>query len=441
MANKLSRRGFLRLGATAGLGLAAANLVGCAPATPGGAATPSGQAFLNYWTGWSGFEFDELQKLVDKFNKEHPDIFVNMTTVFGQYDKVLTAIAGGNPPDVVSAVWLNQLSSMAARDGLMPLDDYAKKDGIDGSAFFSNVWDAWHTNGHLWGLMVTVNADVLAFRRDIFEEVGLDPDKPPTTIAELDEAAKALDKVDANGNIERYGFFPSGLYWWGYVFGGNYYDDATKKMTLNDSKVIAALDWMSTYAKRLDITKVDAFKTGFGDYSSPQNSFFVGKEVITRVGEWFISFVEKFSPGLAYDFMAAPSPEGGRPNCTTFDGSCFTIPKGVKRPEASWEFIKWLGQPENMGDFAFAIHNIPPNPTVAKEERFISNPLFKKAVDLYTGPNAFGPPKIPVVDFFFSKLGEAEGAVMHGQKDAETALNEANQAVQEELDKALSRQS
>src|SRR5689334_18553898 len=141
MANKLSRRGFLRLGATAGLGLAAINLVGCSPATPtpSGGGTPSGQVFLNYWTGWSGFEFDALQKLVDKFNKEHPTIFVNMTTVFGQYDKVLTAIAGGNPPDVVSAVWLNQLSSMAARDGLMPLDDYAKKDGVDGSAFFPNV--------------------------------------------------------------------------------------------------------------------------------------------------------------------------------------------------------------------------------------------------------------------------------------------------------------
>ena len=36
--------------------------------------------------------------------------FVNMSTVFGQYEKVLTAIAGGNPPDVVSAVWLRSLS-------------------------------------------------------------------------------------------------------------------------------------------------------------------------------------------------------------------------------------------------------------------------------------------------------------------------------------------
>ena len=110
----LSRRSFLQM---MGAGTAAVALAACtAPMTPGaqpagGAAAPAatGPAFLNYWTGWSGFEFDALQKQVDKFNEEHKDkSFVNMTTVFGQYDKVLTAIAGGNPPDVVSAVWLTR---------------------------------------------------------------------------------------------------------------------------------------------------------------------------------------------------------------------------------------------------------------------------------------------------------------------------------------------
>ena len=107
----LTRRDFLRAIIASGTAAAMMRL----PAGSVFASPAADQAFLNYWTGWSGFEFDELQKLVDQFNKEHPDIFVNMTTVFGQYDKVLTAIAGGNPPDVVSAVWLRQLVSIAAR--------------------------------------------------------------------------------------------------------------------------------------------------------------------------------------------------------------------------------------------------------------------------------------------------------------------------------------
>jgi multiple sugar transport system substrate-binding protein len=228
---RFSRRDFLRLGATTGLGLIAAGLAGCGTtATPSPAPTtevstetePEGAAFLNYWTGWSGFEFDALQELVDKFNESQSDIYVNMTTVFGQYDKVLTAIAGGNPPDVVSAVWLHQFSSMATRGGLMALDEYASRDGIDGSEYFESCWDAWHIDSKLYGLAVTVNANILGYRRDIFEEIGLDPDDPPTTIDELDAAAQALEILADNGDIERYGLMPSGLYWWGNVFGGTF---------------------------------------------------------------------------------------------------------------------------------------------------------------------------------------------------------------------------
>ena len=439
MTGKMSRRDFLRAGMAAGLGATVINLtVGCKPkqsAPP--TAKAEGQVFLNYWTGWSGFEFDALQKLVDKFNKEHKDIFVNMTTVFGQYEKVLTAIAGGNPPDVVSAVWLHQLASMASRGGLMELDSYADADNIDGSEYFASCWDAWHYKGHLWGLAITVNANVIAYRRDLFKEVGLDPDKPPKTIAELDEAAKALDKFDDNGNIVRYGLMPSGIFWWGLVFGGSFYDEANQKITANDPKIVEALDWMRGYAERLDITKVEAFESGFGDYMSPQNAFFVGKQAMTQVGEWFISFVNKFAPGLDYDFMAAPTPPDGRPNCTTFGGSIFTIPKGVKHPDASWEFIKFLSQPENIGEFAYTIHNIPPKKAVANEERFIGDPRFKLCVDLFTGKNAFGPPKTPVTDLYFSKLGEAENLVKHGEIGPEEALDRVTKEVQEELDKAL----
>jgi len=158
-----------------------------------------------------------------------------------------------------------------------------------------------------------------------------------------------------------------------------------------------------------------------------------------QVGEWFISFVDQFAPGLDYDFISAPSPDGGRPDCTTFGGSVFTVPKGVRTPDASWDFIKFVSEPENMGEFAFTIHNIPPKPAVANESRFVDDPRFKKCVDLYTGKNTFGPPKTPVTDFYFTKLTEAENLVTHGESDPQAALDLVTQEVQDELDKALAR--
>ncbi len=446
ISKSLTRRHFLQMVGVSG---AAVALAACAaPITPAGApaaqtgagaaagtAAKPGQAFLNYWTGWSGFEYDELQKLVDKFNQEHPDTFVNMSTVFGQYEKVLTAIAGGNPPDVVSAVWLRQLVSMAARNGLQPVSAYAERDGITGEGYFPQFWSAWQYDDKLWGLMITSNSQVVAYQPALFKEVGIDPVVAPKSTTELDVDAEKLEKIDANGNIERVGILPAGLTWWGRVFGGNFYDEANNKITANDPKIVAALDWEGSYRKRLGPEQVAAFQSGFGDYMSTQNSFFAGKEAMTQVGEWFIQFQKKFAPDLIMEFMPAPYPDGGRENCTTFDGSVFTIPTGVKNPDASWEFISWLSEDQNMGDFCYAIQNVPPKLKPASEERFVSDPRFQMAVDLLNGPNAFGPDKMPVNDLLYTRLAEAESSVFNGQMTAQEALDRVTTEVQAELDK------
>lgn len=449
MQTSYSRRDFLRV---TGLGAAIATLAACTPPPPpsapgasgaGGEQQPaSGAAFLNYWTGWSGFEFDELQKQVDKFNEANKETaFVNMTTVFGQYDKVLTAIAGGNPPDVVSAVWLHQLVSMGARKGLQPVTAWAERDGVTGEGYFPQLWDSWHWNNELWGLMITSNSNVLAYRADLFSEVGLDPDAPPTKLDELDAASQKLEKIGTDGTIERVGLVPDGLGWWGHVFGGSFVDADNGKITANDPKIVAALEWLASYRTRLGVDKVAAFQSGFGDYMSTQNPLFAGKESMKQVGEWFIQFSKRFAPDQDIRMIPAPVPEGGRENCTNFGGSVFTIPTGVKNPDAAWEFIKFVSQDEVMGEFCFNIFNIPPKIKPASEERFTSEPRFKLAVDLLNGQNAFGPYKIPVNDTLNARLGEAETAVLTGQGTAQEVLDRVTEEVQKELDDALAKLS
>lgn len=362
-----------------------------------------------------------------------------MTTVFGQYDKVLTAIAGGNPPDVVSAVWLHQLVSMAARQGLQPITAWAERDGVNGDGYFPQLWDAWHWNGDLWGLMITSNSNVIAYRPELFEEVGLDASTPPATLAELDAAAESLEVIGDDGSIERVGLLPGGLSWWGHVFGGSFYNEDSGQITANDEKIVAALEWMTGYRTRLGIEQVAAFESGYGDYMSTQNPLFAGKKAMDQVGEWFIQFNKRFAPELDIPMIPAPPPEGGLANCTTFGGSVFTIPTGVSNPDASWEFIKFLGQDEVMGEFCFNIFNIPPKVAAASEERFMSEPRFKLAVELLNGENAFGPYKIPVNDFLNTRLAEAETAAFTGQGSPQELLDRVTEEVQKELEQTLER--
>ena len=96
-----------------------------------------------------------------------------------------------------------------------------------------------------------------------------------------------------------------------------------------------------------------------------------------------------------------------------------------------------MSEDQNMGDFCFAIQNVPPKLAPASEERFVSDPRFQLAVDLLNGSNAIGPDKMPVNDLLFTRLAEAESAVFNGQMTCSGSARPVTEEVQAELDKML----
>jgi ABC-type glycerol-3-phosphate transport system substrate-binding protein len=425
--------------AGAASGATAAGGTTAAPAeTTGAAAAAGGKVKLEYWTGWSGYEFDALKKLVEEFNKQSKLGTVNMTTVFGQYEKVLTAISAGNPPDVVSAVWMSQLPAMAARNALMPLDNYVAQAGIKGEDFFPQLYKSWFYQGKQYGVAVTISSTMLVFNKKVWQEAGLDPNVTPKNLLEFDTMNQKLFTVKDNGDLTRVGYVPSAddFYLWGNVFGGRFYDEGAKKITANDPKIVKALDWVAGYAKKYNITKLDAFAQGYGDYLSANNPLFNGKQGITTAGEWINGIVKQYSPDTQLGFFAPPPPDGGKQMVTTYGGSIFTIPRGAKNPDASWEFIDWLQRPENMERFDATINNLPTRKASAAKPQFSDPAGYKLSQDLLNSPNAQGPLPLPVFDQYLTELGKAVDEARRGTKSSEQALNDLTTRMQTELEKS-----
>src|SRR5690348_12475774 len=126
--------------------------------------------------------------------------------------------------------------------------------------------------------------------------------------------------------------------------------------------MIEALDWIASYGKKWDITKIDSFESGFGSYAGATNPFLVGLQASLITGEWMIEYAKAFKADLEPNIkmVAPPAPKGGRENVTTFGGSIFTVPKGVAHPDASWEFIRFIQDPKIGGTFARDIANLQP---------------------------------------------------------------------------------
>jgi len=400
--------------------------------------TADGRREVVYWTGWSGAELAEQEKLVAQFNRENPRVRCRILTQFGQsgYQKVRIAFAGGATPDVMSTVWAEELAGYALRGVLTPLDDYLKRSGRDLDAEFTpGVARMLRVGGQTYGLAVTTNTAFIAYNRSIFREVGLDPDRPPTTTEELDRAAKLCTEYEANGSFRRYGFRPGSLQLWAYVFGGQWYDVASGTVTAAHPGNLAALTWLQSYAREYDLRRMQAFQTTFGSDQTPSGPFFVGKIAMWQTGEWAQEFIRRYAPNLDWGWFALPPPADGtgRTNVTPAGGSVFVIPKACPDKEAAWEFLNWLTSPGPVAQFCKGVHNVPPLIAAAEvDPYFHTDPLYRFCVPIAQGENAFGPPPTPVWPTYSREIGRVEEKVMLGGADPKQALEELQRRMEKE---------
>src|SRR5688500_8054816 len=148
---RLGRRRLL--GSLAGM-LPAAALAGC-----GAAGAHGGPLEIRYWTGWTGHELDVQKRLVEEFNRLHAGIRVRVLSVFGSYQKVRIAFAGGATPDVCSAVWADELAGYAMRGVLRPLDAHLAESSRSLDEWVPGVARMLRYQGQTYGLAVTTNTN------------------------------------------------------------------------------------------------------------------------------------------------------------------------------------------------------------------------------------------------------------------------------------------
>ena len=132
----------------------------------------------------------DAAKLIDQmtadFNAENPDVQVQAVYT-GNYDDTVTAIQtaiqGGNAPDLFVSL-ATQRFTMADTKMAMPLDDLIAADP-EGQAFVDDFIDGFmldsYVDGSIYSIPFQRSTMVMFYNKDAFEEVGLDPEAPPTT--------------------------------------------------------------------------------------------------------------------------------------------------------------------------------------------------------------------------------------------------------------------
>lgn len=446
----------------------------------GNEALPKDCVIIDYWEKWTGDEEKGIREIVDDFNRDvgaKKHIYVRYVSTSAVNLKTLIATAAGVPPDV-AGLWDGNLVQFASLDALEPLEDLAAQHGIDENTYKPVFWKACHWDGHLYALISTPATIALHYNKRIFQEnaaklraAGLDPDRAPQTLAELDAYAKVLDQVGADGHIQRAGYLPLEPGWYliyTYMwFGGEIWNPQTQKLTLTDPRVVDSFKWIQSYSKRLGKDAMNDFRGGVSggstNWASPQNPFLTGAVAMIQQGPWMANHILNLNPHMdglesadqedlnaplaerlkRVQWVAAPFPSAvpGLKDVSyaPFDTLC--IPKGSKHKKEAFEFIAYINRQDVMEKLCNAHSKNSPLRKVSKH--FLEhhkNPYIQVFEDLANSPNARSLPQIPIMPELGDELNNAVQSVALLEAEPQEALQRAQDRVQAKYDDFMQKQ-
>ncbi|SMF78219.1 carbohydrate ABC transporter substrate-binding protein, CUT1 family (TC 3.A.1.1.-) [Paenibacillus uliginis N3/975] len=384
---------------------------------------------LSFWYGWTGPEAEALEKLIAKWNAANPDIKVKGLSQ-SDYQKQLTAITGGNPPDIASQFG-QDVVPWGLRGAMMPLDDFIAKDGVDLKDFVPAALSTSQHEGKTYAIPTAMHVTMLFYNKDILKEAGYDG--PPETISELKEYIKKLSIVEGEGRLQRLGLWPGmDTYTFSYAFNGSFYDEAAKQVTPDHEGVKSAIKLSKEIWDQYGSENLDRFSSGLGQYMSAQNPFFSGKYAMTIDGEWLPTFIKQFAPNLNYGIAPIPYDENNPDlkNSGNVTTSVFYIPKGVKNPDASWKFLKWITEAEQMAEFTAAIGNLPTRTSAFSNPLYADVPGFKEFLDYSESKNLKSFPATSFSNEYMTEFTAQYDAILRGKASIEEGLNKVKEKIQ-----------
>jgi multiple sugar transport system substrate-binding protein len=279
-----------------------------------------------------------IRKVIEeKFVVEHP----NITVVFSEVpqneinNKALLEATGKTGAYDVLMQNLH-VPALANINALEPLDTYIKRDSFPIEKMIDN---GVTYKGQVWGIPVRGDVRVLHYNADLFKAAGLDPDKPPKTLAEYEQYATTLTKNGKYGQVRNpnnVDNFTSLLF----QFGGEFINSNFEPVYNSDAGV-KALQYMIDELKR---GVVDPQSISL-DYSSEMALYFSGDAAM--FDSWPARYIDSGMPEKSK--IVGSNRVAALPGAASLvSGWHMVMFNTTKDKDAAWEFMKFVADPVNQ---------------------------------------------------------------------------------------------
>jgi multiple sugar transport system substrate-binding protein len=379
-----------------------------------------------------------LQEAEKKFEEMNPDI--DIETVPLPYeetpDQLAIMIAAGNPPDIttVDVIWLEQLAAMG---GLEPLSAYFSEDLL--KDLFPSSVDLGKAQGDQYALVWNDNPNLLCYNRVLLEKAGFNPDQPPSTMDDFNQAIAAIsglgeDILGIELNMSKDSFSADYLHPWLWNFGAEVFNP-DGEIILNNAAGVEAVEWVNSLVKN------KYMDPGLG-IREIRVIFAQEKLGFMLEGPWIRGILRGLNPRqeeFDKDWALAPIPKGSAiPNDVPYGYSnpsshMLVLSKDSKNKEAAWKYMEFLiSDPEITKTYYQDTGLMPTRISLLNDPIYKDDPFVRQVLnqtEYMKKPLGWGPRWGRVGEIAMAAVQEV---VLMG-RDVQSALDEAVRQIDIEL--------
>jgi len=390
---------------------------------------------LTYWRHHEGNEVETIKTLIDRFQKLHPHVKIDLLTFpYNVYTtKLVASLSTGEGPDIINIH--NSWAYGYIKAGLILR---VPSDIVSSQEFqrdFFPMMESFSRHGVYYGIPIGGSNLALFYNKDMFTAAGLEPQHPPATWDELAVMAETMTRREPSGRLTQAGAalgMPDGQGWNYFVEGvlrqngAGIISDDLRKVLWDSPEGVEALDWYVGFITRRKINS----------HLLPRDfdSFRLGLSGIMIGGGWNVGQIRKRAPNLNVGTALLPvSPKGIRATYGTFWGNAVTRKTPFEAQKWAWEFIKFMTTYENMKYWSQRTGELPMRRDVLKDEQLKkADPLLGPFIEQL--PYSYSSIKKDETTYMWA-VSEAMEQMVYNGMDAATALQRAAVTINKMLER------
>jgi ABC-type glycerol-3-phosphate transport system substrate-binding protein len=357
--------------------------------------------------------------------------------------KVRAAAQGNNLPDIFGILGEKRdFASFIHAGHILELTAYMDaeagrwRNSLFAKALLMNEFpegNIYKVKAGIYGAPIDIITIQMVYNKDLFKELGLDPQDPPDTFSEFIDIGKKIKEKGMQGLVSGWGEV-----WMIDCFANNYAFNI-----MGQDKVLATIrgevpytdpDWIKVLSLFKEMQDSGVLANGVVTMinKTAEQIFANGKAVFAFNGTWCVNVYKGMNPRLNYGVMLPPRASdkyamsiwGGA-------GSSFMVNARSENKEKAVRFLQWLTAKDQQLYLSGSTMSIPANKDCLAEIPFALT-QFAQDLELSTHPYTWGISEYPQVS---EAMGKGIQSIIIGEKTPEQVASEVQKVKERQIAK------